>query len=105
MFDPPWSLRIQDEAPLTELVLDGHLAIFARSCGYPGRMTKRLIDVDDEKLAAVRDLLGTRTLKDTVDNAFDEVLALAQRRQDLLADRGADLTALADPADREAAWG
>lgn len=68
-------------------------------------MTKRLIDVDDEKLATVRELLGTRTLKDTVDTAFDELLALAQRRRELLADRGADLTALADPADREAAWG
>lgn len=68
-------------------------------------MTKRLIDVDDEKLATVRELLGTRTLKDTVDTAFDELLALAQRRRELLTDRGADLTALADPADREAAWG
>ena len=44
-------------------------------------MTKRLIEVDDEKLAAVRELLGTRTLKATVDEAFDEVLALAARRR------------------------
>jgi len=43
--------------------------------GYPGRVTKRLIEVDDDKLEAVRALLGTRTLKATVDDAFNEVLA------------------------------
>ena len=50
-------------------------------------MTKRLIDVDDAKLGSVRDLLGTTTLKATVDAAFDEVLALAERRRTLLAER------------------
>ena len=67
-------------------------------------MTKRLIEVDDEKLDAVRQLLGTRTLKATVDGAFDEVLALDMRRRALLAERGVD-EALADPAARQAAWG
>jgi Arc/MetJ family transcription regulator len=68
-------------------------------------MTKRLIDVDDEKLDAVRQLLGTRTLKATVDGALDEVLALDKRRRALLAERGVDVEALADPAARQAAWG
>ena len=68
-------------------------------------MTKRLIEVDDDKLDAVRALLGTRTLKATVDEAFDEVLALDQRRQALLADRGVDADHLADPASRRDAWG
>ncbi|MFV2007727.1 MAG: hypothetical protein ACC667_09785 [Longimicrobiales bacterium] len=68
-------------------------------------MTKRLIDVDDEKLGAVRTLLGTGTLKATVDAAFDEVLALDQRRRTLLAERGVDLAELADPDARQAAWG
>ncbi|MFV1962349.1 MAG: type II toxin-antitoxin system VapB family antitoxin [Acidimicrobiia bacterium] len=68
-------------------------------------MTKRLIDVDDDKLNAVRDLLGTRTLKATVDEAFDEVLALHVRRQALLVDRGVDASELADPEARQAAWG
>ena len=53
-------------------------------------MTKRLIDVDDDKLDAVRALLGTRTLKATVDEAFNEVLALEQRRRSLLAKRGVE---------------
>ena len=68
-------------------------------------MTKRLIEVDDEKLQAVRALLGTRTLKATVDEAFDEVLALDRRRRALLAERGVDGDPLADPAARRAAWG
>jgi len=68
-------------------------------------VTKRLIEVDDEKLEAVRALLGTTTLKATVDHAFDEVLALAARRKALLAARGRDESALADPDARRAAWG
>jgi hypothetical protein len=67
-------------------------------------VTKRLIDVDDEKLEAVRMLLGTRTLKETVDQAFDEVLALDRRRRALLSDRGVDLEPLSDPDARQAAW-
>ncbi|CAN5182649.1 hypothetical protein BH20ACT3_BH20ACT3_11190 [soil metagenome] len=66
-------------------------------------MTKQLIDVDNEKLTAVRTLLGTRTLEATVDSALDEVLAL-DRPQDLLADRGVDVGSLADPATRQPAW-
>jgi len=68
-------------------------------------VTKRLIDVDDDKLAAVRALLGTRTLKATVDEALSEVLALDQRRRTLLAERGVDEAMLADPPARRAAWG
>ena len=70
-----------------------------------GTVTKRLIDVDDEKLEAVRLLLGTATLKATVDEAFDEVLALAERRRALLAERSGDASLLADPDARRAAWG
>jgi hypothetical protein len=68
-------------------------------------MTKRLIDVDDDKLEAVKALLGTATLKATINTALDEVLALDQRRQALLAERGVDLSKLADADARRAAWG
>lgn len=68
-------------------------------------MTKRLIEVDDDKLDAVRALLGTRTLKATVDEAFDEVLALDQRRQALLAEGDVGPDVLADPTSRRDAWG
>jgi len=81
------------------------MAILGDGMIYPRRVTKRLIEVDDEKLDAVRGLLGTRTLKATVDQAFDEVLTLAQRRRSLLEARGADAEALSDPDARRAAWG
>jgi len=68
-------------------------------------MTKRLIDVDDDKLEAVKTLLDTATLKATVNAALDEVLALHQRRKALLTERGVDLSELADPDARRAAWG
>ena len=80
-------------------------AIYCLLLRYPGRVTKRLIEVDDDKLEAVRALLGTRTLKATVDDAFNEVLALAERRRALLAEHGVDTDALADPAARRDAWG
>ena len=67
-------------------------------------VTKRLIEVDDEKLDEVRVLLGTRTLKATVDAALDEVLALERQRRALLSERGVDVSRLADPAARQAAW-
>jgi len=72
---------------------------------YPNQVTKRLIEVDDDKVEAVRALLGTRTLKATVDDAFNEVLALAQRRRALLAERGVEPEVLAGPAARLDAWG
>jgi Arc/MetJ family transcription regulator len=65
-------------------------------------MTKRLIEVDDEKLARVRALLGTTTLKSTVDGALNEVLALDQRRKALLAP--GHEAPLADASRRQAAW-
>jgi Arc/MetJ family transcription regulator len=68
-------------------------------------MTKRLIDVDDNKLEAVKTLLGTNTLKATVNTALDEVLALDQRRQALLSEHGIDVSELADSDARRAAWG
>lgn len=67
-------------------------------------MTKRLVDVDDDKLERVRALLGTRTLKATVNGALDEVLALAERRQQLLGETVAGSADLATDAGRRAAW-
>lgn len=68
-------------------------------------MTKRLVDIDDDKLERVRELLGTPTAKATVNGALDEVLALAARREALL-DAGALAGSgdLADDEARRAAW-
>ena len=46
-------------------------------------MTKTLIEIDDEYLAAAQQALGTVTKKDTVNAALREVTALAARRRDL----------------------
>ena len=44
-------------------------------------MTKRLIDVDDELLAKAKAALGTRTMKDTVNEALSEAAKTARRRR------------------------
>ncbi len=67
-------------------------------------MTKRLVDVDDAKLDEVRALLGTSTMKATVNGALDEVLALGARRRALLGDAVAGSGDLAADERRRAAW-
>jgi Arc/MetJ family transcription regulator len=69
-----------------------------------GAVTKRLIDVDDKKVAKAKKLLGASTLKATVDGALDELIALDARRRSLLALRD-ESGELADDAKRRAAWG
>ena len=44
-------------------------------------MQKTTLVLDQSKLARVRKELGTRGIRDTVDRALDEVLALAARRK------------------------
>jgi len=63
-------------------------------------MTKRLIDVDDEALAAARAQLGTETLKDTVNQALRQVAAT--RRSQL--GEALDVLAGHDLDDRADAW-
>jgi hypothetical protein len=68
-------------------------------------MTKRLIDVDNAKLDLVRSLLGTETLKATVNAALDEVIALDRRRRDLIQTHGVEMAEFADDSFRERVWG
>jgi hypothetical protein len=42
---------------------------------------KTSLVIDREKLEEAREILGTKTLADTVDAALDEVIALAARRR------------------------
>ena len=46
-------------------------------------MTKTLIDIDENYLAAAQEALQTETKKDTVNAALRQVAALAARRRDL----------------------
>ena len=63
-------------------------------------MTKHLVDIDDEALAAARAELGTRTIKDTV----NEALRRASGRRDARVRRALDVLATAGLADRSDAW-
>ncbi|HXS62331.1 MAG TPA: type II toxin-antitoxin system VapB family antitoxin [Streptosporangiaceae bacterium] len=45
-------------------------------------MAKTSIDVDDEYLAAAREVLGTQTEEETVNAALRAVAAMADRRRD-----------------------
>ena len=44
-------------------------------------MTKRLIDVEDDALEAARRVLGTETMKDTVNTALRAAVHAAERRK------------------------
>ena len=63
-------------------------------------MAKRLVDIDEKALAAARAELGTKTLKDTVNEALRRVAPRRDRRTA----RALDTLAKAKLADRRAAW-
>ena len=67
-------------------------------------MTKTLIEIDDEYLAAAQQALGTTTKKDTVNAALREVTALAARRRDLHRLISGGLPDLEDEDVMRAAW-
>ncbi len=67
-------------------------------------MRKTTIAIDDEKLEAVRDALGTSGITETVDRALHEVLAAEARRREverLTTMHGIDLD---DPEVMARAW-
>ena len=64
------------------------------------RMAKRLVDIDEKALAAARAELGTRTLKDTVNEALRRAAPARNRR----VARALDTLAKARLRDRSAAW-
>lgn len=63
-------------------------------------MAKHLVDIDEQALIAAKNELGTRTLKDTVNEALRRV---ARRRARRMA-TALDTLAKAELADRSAAW-
>ena len=67
-------------------------------------MTKTLVEIDDEYLAAAQQALGTTTKKDTVTAALREVAALAARRRDLQRLTSGSLPDLEDEDVMLAAW-
>lgn len=70
-------------------------------------MTKRLVDIDDEVLERARVILGTTTLKDTVNAALDESVKAAHRRaltREDLQEFGHLVRDLGDPEVMARAW-
>lgn len=70
-------------------------------------MTKRLVDIDDEVLAEARRVLGTKTLKDTVNESLRTTVQAHRRAQLTKADLqrvGALLVDLGDPEVMARAW-
>jgi Arc/MetJ family transcription regulator len=63
-------------------------------------MAKRLVDIDEKALAAARLELGTRTLKDTVNEALRRAAPARNRR----VTRALDTLARARLRDRATAW-
>lgn len=58
-------------------------AVYTSSCHriYSPVMHKTTLVVDDKKIARARKLLGTKGIRDTLDRALDEVIALDARRR------------------------
>lgn len=71
---------------------------------YPRRVTKRLVDIDDDALSAARAALGTATIKDTVNRALADAAAAAARRAFVERMEQDGLPDLRDPQVSAAAW-
>ena len=63
-------------------------------------MAKRLVDIDEGALAMARAELGTRTLKDTVNEALRRVAPTRSRR----VGKALETLAKAKIGDRDTAW-
>ncbi|MBM3218423.1 MAG: hypothetical protein FJZ38_07015 [Candidatus Rokubacteria bacterium] len=63
-------------------------------------MAKRLVDIDERALAAAKAELGTKTLKDTVNEALRRAAPARDRR----VSKALDTLAKAKLRDRAAAW-
>lgn len=70
-----------------------------------GRMvTKRLIDIDDDLLAAAQRELNTRGISDTVRAALEQAAARSARQRQVAWLTAGGLRALSDPDSRAEVW-
>jgi Arc/MetJ family transcription regulator len=67
-------------------------------------MTKRLVDIDDALLRKASKVLGTATMKDTVNRSLAEVLAAERRRRHAERLASMDGLDLADERVMRRAW-
>jgi len=62
------------------------------------------LEIDDDKFAQVREILGTRTLRETVDQLFDVVITREARIRSIAQLRNMDGLDLDKPAVMDKAW-
>ena len=67
-------------------------------------MRKTSVDVDDRLLEQVRDVLGTSSIKETIDSALREVMRAEARRQEIRALAVMEGLDLADERVMAKAW-
>lgn len=67
-------------------------------------MTKTLIDIDDKQLARARRILGTKTKRDTVNQALAEVIRKDALRRELERMRSGAYADLLDPEVMSGVW-
>ena len=67
-------------------------------------MRKTSVDVDDRLLEQVRDVLGTSSIKETIDSALREVMRAEARRREIRALAVMDGLDLADEKVMAKAW-
>jgi Arc/MetJ family transcription regulator len=67
-------------------------------------MTKRLVDIDDDLLNRAQDVLGSRTIKETVNRALDETVRFELRRRLLNRLSRMEGLDLDDPKVMKGAW-
>lgn len=65
---------------------------------------EREVEIDEELLVDVQRVLGTTSLKDTIEEAFREVLRMDARREEVCALSQMKGMDLADPAVMSGAW-
>jgi Arc/MetJ family transcription regulator len=67
-------------------------------------MHRTTIEIDDKKLARARRILGTKGIKDTLEKALDEVLAMEVRKKAVARLIALEGTDLADAEVMAGAW-
>ncbi len=74
------------------------------SARYTARMTKRLVDIDDELLNEARLITGGATMKETVNSALKQLIDTDLRRRHLHRLETGSGTDLADDGVMSGAW-
>jgi Arc/MetJ family transcription regulator len=98
---------VERRRPMTRATWTGlryHDGLSRDIAGPGGKMSRTLIDVDDELLAEASRRLGTTTKKDTVNAALAEVVNLARVHEHIEWLASGGLPDLADPEVMKDAW-